>query len=129
MGDIVFATGGTTKNSKLFKHDWECYEFSVSKAAISLEEVFNKLSVCNVANCLTAGNLWGGFLFAHEICRILQLNYYPFTSTVDNDELACLIKAYEIDTIFCLPSFADRLITKSRRDNLISLGNLFFLGE
>ncbi|EHU4633251.1 hypothetical protein KY827_004621, partial [Salmonella enterica] len=65
MSAIVFATGGTTADARTVEHPWENYQFVSSAAAQALGPLFNDLKVRAVANCLTAGNLWGGFLFAH----------------------------------------------------------------
>lgn len=110
MSVIVFATGGTTRNARTVEHPWENYQFVASTAAQTLAPLFRELQVSSVANCLTAGNLWGGFLFAHEICRQLQVKYYPFASMVDHTALCEAISAGAIDTIICLPSFAERLL-------------------
>ncbi|ETS30624.1 hypothetical protein BB987_01785 [Photorhabdus temperata] len=129
MVNIVFATGGTTGKSRIIRHSWKKYQFVTHEAAKSLKTVFSDFSVHSVANCLTAGNLWGGFLFAHEICRHLQVNYYPFASVTDSDELSNAIYEYSIDTLICLPSFADKLINEERLQQLTSIRNIFFLGE
>ncbi|WP_375685535.1 hypothetical protein [Bartonella sp. TT110JLCBS] len=71
----------------------------------------------------------GGFLFSHEICRLLKVTYYPFASMVDLETLSSAIEEFSIDTIICLPSFADKLITISRKQKLKTLKNLFYLGE
>ncbi|WP_375666311.1 hypothetical protein [Bartonella sp. TT121SHDZB] len=71
----------------------------------------------------------GGFLFSHEICRLLKVTYYPFASMVDLETLSSAIAEFSIDTIICLPSFADKLITISRKQKLKTLNNLFYLRE
>ncbi|WP_330168021.1 hypothetical protein [Bartonella grahamii] len=129
MSHIIFATGGTTRVPKTLRHKWLNYEFVTHSAAKKLETVFKDCSVNAVANCLTAGGLWGGFLFAHEICRLLKVTYYPFASMIDLETLSSAIEEFSIDTIICLPSFADKLITISRKQKLKSLKNLFYLGE
>ncbi|WP_409360931.1 hypothetical protein ACRPOS_006280 [Bartonella heixiaziensis] len=129
MSHIIFATGGTTRVPKTLRHKWLNYEFVTHSAAKKLETVFKDCSVNAVANCLTAGGLWGGFLFAHEICRLLKVTYYPFASMVDLETLSSAIEEFSIDTIICLPSFADKLITISRKQKLKTLKNLFYLGE
>lgn len=129
MSVIVFATGGTTSNARTIEHPWENYEFVISKAAQALSPLFRELKVYSVANCLTAGNLWGGFLFAHEICRQLRVRYYPFASIVDCDALCEVVGTDAIDTIICLPSFAERLLVPERKAQLASVKNIFYLGE
>ncbi|ECG1392285.1 TPA_asm: long-chain fatty acid--CoA ligase [Salmonella enterica subsp. houtenae serovar 45:g,z51:-] len=129
MSVIVFATGGTTSKARTIEHPWENYEFVISRAAQALSPLFSGLEVHSVANCLTAGNLWGGFLFAHEICRQLRVRYYPFASVVDCEALCEAVSADAIDTIICLPSFAERLLVPERRTQLASVRNIFYLGE
>ncbi|MGM3175481.1 hypothetical protein [Dickeya lacustris] len=129
MSVIVFATGGTTENSRIVEHPWDNYQFVTSTAAKALSPLFRDLSVSSVANCLGAGNLWGGFLFAHEICRLLQVKYYPFASIVDIDSLCESIDRFSIDTIICLPSFFERILYSDNRNQLSSLRNIFYLGE
>ncbi|MCS1352610.1 long-chain fatty acid--CoA ligase [Mechercharimyces sp. CAU 1602] len=122
MSVIVFATGGTTGKSRTVEHPWENYQFVTSTAAKVLSPLFRDLSVSSVANCLgAAGNLWGGFLFAHEICRLLQVEYYPFASIVDKDALCEAIDTFSIDTIICLPSFLNRLLCSENKSQLSSL--------
>lgn len=129
MSVIVFATGGTTSQARTIEHPWENYQFVTATAAEALAPLFGDLQVSSVANCLTAGNLWGGFLFAHEICRQLRVKYYPFASTVDCDALCEAVNADGIDTIICLPSFAERLLMPERQAQLSSVRNIFYLGE
>ncbi|EDK0678755.1 hypothetical protein GFW62_23255 [Salmonella enterica] len=129
MSVIVFATGGTTKKSKTIEHPWEHYQYVVSSAAHALSPLFRDLAVTSVANCLGAGNLWGGFLFAHEICKLLKVKYFPFASIVDTDTLCEAIETNEIDTIICLPSFLERLIHSGDTGQLSSLRTIFYLGE
>ncbi|EIF0778057.1 hypothetical protein LEX67_004538 [Salmonella enterica] len=129
MSAIVFATGGTTADARTVEHPWENYQFVTSAAAQALGPLFNDLKVRAVANCLTAGNLWGGFLFAHEICRHLGVKYYPFASVVEHDALSEAVSVGNIDTIICLPSFAERLLTPARKIQLASVRNIFYLGE
>lgn len=129
MSAIVFATGGTTTDARTVEHPWENYQFVTSAAAQALRPLFRDLQVRTVANCLTAGNLWGGFLFAHEICRHLEVKYYPFASVVEHDALCEAIYVGTIDTIICLPSFAERLLIPERKAQLASVRNIFYLGE
>lgn len=114
---------------KTLRHKWLNYEFVTHTAAKNLKTVFKDCSVKSVANCLTAGGLWGGFLFAHEICRLLKVPYYPFASMVALETLSSAIEELSHDTIICLPSFADKLIITPWRQKLKSLKNLFYLGE
>ena len=129
MSAIVFATGGTTANARTVEHPWENYQFVTSAAAQALRPLFRELQVHSVANCLTAGNLWGGFLFAHEICRHLGVKYYPFASVVEYDVLCEAICTGSIDSIICLPSFAERLLIPEHKSQLTSVRNIFYLGE
>jgi len=129
MSAIVFATGGTTKKSRTVEHPWEHYQFVTSAAAHALSPLFRDLAVTSVANCLGAGNLWGGFLFAHEICKLLKVKYFPFASIVDTDTLCEAIEVNEIDTIICLPSFLERLLHSGDTGQLSSLRTIFYLGE
>lgn len=129
MSAIVFATGGTTADARTVEHPWENYQFVTSAAAQALRPLFRDLDVNAVANCLTVGNLWGGFLFAHEICRHLAVKYYPFASVVEYDALCDAVCASSIDTIICLPSFAERLLIPDRKAQLASVRNIFYLGE
>ncbi|WP_338625859.1 hypothetical protein [Agarivorans sp. OAG1] len=129
MSAIVFATGGTTGNARIVEHPWDNYQFVTSSAAQVLRPLFMDLQARTVANCLTAGNLWGGFLFAHEICRHLGVKYYPFASVVEHDTLCEAICTGNIDTIMCLPSFAERLFSEKRKEQLASIRNIFYLGE
>lgn len=129
MSAIVFATGGTTEKSRTVEHPWEHYQFVTSTAAHALSNLFRELPVTSVANCLGAGNLWGGFLFAHEICKLLKVKYYPFASIVDTEALCEAIETNEIDTIICLPSFLERLIHSGNTRQLSSLRTIFYLGE
>ncbi len=48
---------------------------------------------------------------------------------VNLETLSLAIEKFSIDTIICLPSFADKLIIVSREKKLKSLKNLFYLGE
>ncbi|PIT69748.1 hypothetical protein [Bartonella tribocorum] len=73
MSYIIFATGGTTRVPTTLRHKWLNYAFVTHTAAKNLKTVFKNCSVKSVANCLTAGVLWGEFLFAHEICRLLKV--------------------------------------------------------
>lgn len=82
-----------------------------------------------MANCLGAGNLWGGFLFTHEICRLLRVKYYPFASVVDSDTLCESVDAFSINTIICLPGFLERILLPERKDQLSAVRNIFYLGE
>jgi len=129
MSVIVFATGGTTEKSRTVEHPWENYQFVTSSAAHALSPLFRDLAVTSVANCLGAGNLWGGFLFAHEICKLLKVKYFPFASIVDTDTLCEAIEANEIDTIICLPGFLERLLHSGDTRQLSSLRTIFYLGE
>ncbi|MBN6534037.1 hypothetical protein JZM40_20700 [Acinetobacter pittii] len=129
MSVIVFATGGTTEKARTVEHPWDSYEFVTSAAAQALKPLFNELAVSSVANCLTSGNLWGGFLFAHEICRLLKIKYYPFASIVDSDVLCEAVDRFAIDTIICLPSFAECFLLPERKAQLSTLKNIFYLGE
>lgn len=129
MSVIVFATGGTTDKSRTVEHPWEHYQFVTATAAHALSSLFSELPVVSVANCLGAGNLWGGFLFAHEICKLLKVKYYPYASIVDTDTLCEAIETNEIDTIICLPSFLERLIHSGNTGQLSSLRTIFYLGE
>ncbi|MEO3325599.1 hypothetical protein ABN097_24040 [Enterobacter cloacae] len=129
MSVIVFATGGTTTDSRIVEHPWDNYQFVTLSAAQALRPLFRELQVKSVANCLTAGNLWGGFLFSHEICRHLEVKYYPFASVVEYDALCETIYTGAIDTIICLPSFAERLFIQERKEQLASIRNIFYLGE
>ncbi|HFD9220200.1 TPA: hypothetical protein ACF632_001740 [Salmonella enterica] len=129
MSVIVFATGGSTKKSRTVEHPWEHYQFVTSSAAHALSPLFKDLAVTSVANCLGAGNLWGGFLFAHEICKLLKVKYFPFASIVDADTLCEAIESNEIDTIICLPSFLERLLHSGNTGQLSSLRTIFYLGE
>jgi len=129
MSVIVFATGGTTEKSRTVEHPWDNYQFVTATAAQALAPLFRDLSVASVANCLGAGNLWGGFLFAHEICRLLRVKYYPFASIVDSDDLCEAIEIFSIDTIICLPSFLDRVLHSEKKAKLLALKNIFYLGE
>ncbi|WP_208442309.1 hypothetical protein [Bartonella raoultii] len=105
--------GGTTRVPTTLRHKWLNYEFATHSTAKKLETVFKDFSVKSVANYLTAEGLWGGFLFAHEICRLLKVPYYSFASMVDLETLSAAIEEFFIDTIICLSSFADKLIIVS----------------
>ncbi|MBJ9739916.1 hypothetical protein I5523_09700 [Acinetobacter oleivorans] len=129
MSVIVFATGGTTEKARTVEHPWDSYQFVTSAAAQALKPLFNELAVSSVANCLTSGNLWGGFLFAHEICRLLKVKYYPFASIVDSDVLCEAVDRFSIDTIICLPSFAECFLLPEQKAQLSTLKNIFYLGE
>ncbi len=61
--------------------------------------------------------------------RLLKVTYYPFASMIDLETLRSAIEEFSINTIICLPSFADKLITISRKKKLKSLKNLFSLAE
>ncbi|MDC9580528.1 hypothetical protein PSI15_02895 [Xenorhabdus sp. PR6a] len=129
MSVIVFATGGTTEKSRTVEHPWEHYQFVTSSAAHALSPLFNDLAVTSVANCLGAGNLWGGFLFAHEICKLLKVKYFPYASIVDAESLCEAIDDNDIDTIICLPSFLERVLHSGNIGQLSSLRTIFYLGE
>ena len=61
MGSIVFATGGTTRESKFVRYKWEHYEFVTHEAAQFLKQLLFEKDVKNVANCLTVRNHWAAF--------------------------------------------------------------------
>lgn len=129
MSKIVFATGGTTGKSKIIEHDWNMYNFVTEVAADKFSYLVKSYGIKKVANCFTAGNLWGGFLFAHELCRHAAVHYYPYASAIDCRTLCSEICSNGIDTLLCLPSFAEKLINESNAKELSSLKNILYLGE
>ncbi|KAA1179008.1 hypothetical protein [Photorhabdus heterorhabditis] len=128
-GGIYFSTGGTTSKGKNVFHSWSQFNFVNQIAAMKMKPYFDKLGIKKVANCLTSGNLWGGFLFGHEICRYNNLSSFPFCSHVDHDTLLNYISEYDIDTLFCLPSFASKLYFECNDNRLFKIKNIFYLGE
>ncbi len=48
---------------------------------------------------------------------------------VDLETFSAAIEEFSINSIICLPSFADKLIIVSWKQKLKSLKNLFYLGE
>jgi phenylacetate-CoA ligase len=129
MSKIVFATGGTTGKSKIVEHDWSMYNFVTEVAAAKFSDLVKAYDIKKIANCFTAGNLWGGFLFAHELCRNAAVHYYPYASAIDCSSLCTEIQNNRIDSLLCLPSFAEKLINESNATELSSLKNILYLGE
>lgn len=132
QGGLLFLTGGTSSNvRKNVSHTWEQYEFVTGIGARILSAYAAEYSVESVANCLAAGDLWGGFLFAHDACRKSGLYTLPLGSRLETSLLIEYIEYFKVDTIICTPSFAIRLMIGYQNQNMMtsSLRNIFYLGE
>lgn len=128
-GGIVFATGGSTRDSRYIRHKWSTYEFSCKSASESFKVIKKEKKIDTIVNCLAAGNLWGGFLFGQEVARISDTNILPCGADIDFNDLDNYIKEFNVDCLLCLPSFAIRLFNTEGLKSLGKIKNIIFLGE
>lgn len=130
-GAMVFATGGTTARSRIVRHPWVDFEFVCATSADAVKPLFRHHEARSAANCMTAGNLWGGFIFVQELLRINALDCYPFASSCDKQALVDAINEFSIDTVIALPSFAVSLAYAVIRSGNAtpSLRTIFYFGE
>jgi len=128
---IVFATGGTTRKARFVQHKWQDFDFVCQQASEKLLPVFEKYKVSKVANCMTAGGLWGGFIFVQEVSKHLNKICYPFSSNCDVGELTELVINDNIDTLVALPNFAVKLFIYCRNNQIKMdpIKTVFYFGE
>jgi phenylacetate-CoA ligase len=125
---MVLRSSGTSGRPKVLYHSWT---FTAQVNTLGARGVRAALrnQPCSVANCLPTGELNGGALFVHELCKLLPARIFPVGSTLPISELIELISTHRIDTLVGRPRQTADVLLTAGTGSLPSLRSVLYIGE
>lgn len=129
-GGLVLSSGGSSGLRKHAVHSWAFNRVVMELGARGVLAA-GSAPPRAMLNCLTAGELQGGFLFANGVAEVLGASVYPLGWRMEGERILELIREHDIDTLVSTPSFAVSLLgaAPASADTCPSLERVLYIGE
>jgi phenylacetate-CoA ligase len=123
---LVLRSSGTSGRRKILYHSWL---FNQQVGLLGVRGVRSALPdpPCRLANCLSAGDLNGGFTFVQDIGQRLAALTFPCGSMLSFAEFVELLVEHKVDTLASTPALAVELCTHPARP--ATLRSVLYIGE
>ncbi|MET9961414.1 acyl-CoA reductase [Streptomyces sp. NPDC006326] len=108
--ELYFRSGGSTAAPALSLFSYEDYDTQMHAAARGLLAAGYDPSRDRTANLLYCGGMYGGFISFFSILERLGGVQIPMAAGSDHRATAEMITAYEVDTLFGMPSYLWQLL-------------------
>lgn len=124
-GTKVFSTGGTSGKPKYCLYTNSEFDH-VAKMLSHSYEGLGLLRTDKVLNLFMAGNLWSSFSAVQQALDHAKVMQFPLGGLASIDEMANLIKLFDINVIFGLPSTIINLLNAYP---CLKIEKVFYAGE
>ncbi|MFD8793580.1 acyl-CoA reductase [Streptomyces vinaceus] len=121
--ELYFRSGGSTGKPALSLFTYEDYDTQMHAAARGLLAAGYDPARDRTANLFYCGGMYGGFISFFSILERLGGVQMPMAAGADHRATAEMIAAYEVDTLFGMPSYLWQLLHEEA-DLLRSYGGL-----
>lgn len=129
--ELYFRSGGSTGTPALSLFTYDDYDTQMRAAARGLLAAGYDPARDRTANLFYCGGMYGGFISFFSILERLGGTQMPMAAGPDHRATAEMIVAYEVDTLFGMPSYLWQLLHE-QADLLSSYGGIrkiFYGGE
>ncbi|MFI9722085.1 acyl-CoA reductase [Streptomyces sp. NPDC052396] len=121
--ELYVRSGGSTGTPALSLYTWEDYDTQMHAAARGLLAAGYDPGADRTANLFYSGGMYGGFFSFFSILERLGGVQIPMAAGTDHRTVAEALVAYEVDTLFGMPSYLWQLLHE-QQELLLSYGGL-----